>query len=129
MQVTKNIFFRTEFVIDNKPPLKKRTVTHDYVVPEVFAEVHFGYWRTTFRSQSFLTDVCFFLCWKCLSKECCLNKVIFSVILVKILHYIQHAFSFRIRPVKTMTGTTIDLLWYYQDCFTKWHYQCFERFD
>ena len=88
----------------------------DYAVPEIFAGVHFGYWRSKFRSHSFLIHVCFLLFCKCLSKECCLNKVIFPATVVKILHYIQHAFSFWLQPVRNMTVTTIELL-YYQDCF------------
>ena len=74
-----------------------------------------------------LMDVGFLLFWKCLSKECCLNNVIFPVTAVKILHYIQHAFSFRVQPVKTMTVTNIELL---SSLFC--HVTlliCFERFD
>ena len=62
----------------------------------------------------------FLLFCKCLSKECCLNKVIFSVTIVQILHHIQHTFSFRVQPVRNMIVTTMELL-YYQDCV--WIYQ------
>ena len=72
-------------------------------------------------------DVGFLLFWKCLSKECCLNKVIFPVTVVKILHYIRHAFSFRVQPVKTMTVTTIELL-SSLFCYVT-PLICFERFD
>ena len=43
VQVIKNIFFETGFVI-NKPPFKKENsyAWLDYVVPEIFAGVHFG---------------------------------------------------------------------------------------
>ena len=44
------------------------------------------------------------------AQKSCLNKVIFPVTVVQILRYIQHAFSFRIKPVRTMTITTIELL-------------------
>ena len=58
---------------------------------------------------------------------CCLNKVVFPVTVVRILHYIQHAFSFRVQPVRTMTITTIELL------SRMFHHVmlpiCFERFD
>ena len=57
-----------------------------------------------------------------IKKECCLNNVIFPVTVVKILHYIQHAFSFRIQPARNMIVTTIELL-YYQDCFAMLRYQ------
>ena len=43
MQVIKNMFFETGFVI-KKPPLKKENsyAWLDYVVPEIFAGVHLG---------------------------------------------------------------------------------------
>ena len=43
-QVIKNIFFETGFIINNKPPFKKENsyAWLDYVVPEIFAGVHFG---------------------------------------------------------------------------------------
>ena len=74
-----------------------------------------------------LMDVSSLLFWKCLSKECCLNKVIFPVTVVNILHYIQHGFSFRVQHVKTMTVTTIELLSSLLSHLTL--LICFERFD
>ena len=43
-QVIKNIFFKTGFVIDNKPPLKEENsyAWLDYVFPEIFAGAHFS---------------------------------------------------------------------------------------
>ena len=42
--VIKNIFFETGFVNNNKRPFKKENsyTWLDYVVPEIFAGVHFG---------------------------------------------------------------------------------------
>ena len=44
VQVIKNIFSETGFVINNKPPFKKENsyAWLDYVVPEIFAGVHLG---------------------------------------------------------------------------------------
>ena len=41
---------------------------------------------------------------------CCNLGAIFPVIVVKILHYIQNPFSFRVQPVGTITVTTIEQL-------------------
>ena len=76
---------------------------NSYAWLDVFSEIFAG-------AYYFLIDVCFLLFCKFLSKECCLNKVIFPVTVVKILRYIQHVFSFRVQPVRTMTVTTIELL-------------------
>ena len=101
VQVIKNIFFGTEFVINNKPPLKKENsyAWLDYVVPEIFPGEHFGWWRNTFRSHSCLIDVCFLLFYKRLPEECFLNEVIFPVAVITTLHYIYHGFSFRIKEL------------------------------
>ena len=76
---------------------------------------------------TFFPHVCFHLFWKFLSKECCLNKIIFPVTVVKILRYIQNVFSFRVQPVRTRTVTTIELLsrLFHQVTLTI----CFDRFD
>ena len=58
---------------------------------------------------------------------CCNLGAIFPVIVVKILHYIQNAFSFRVQPVGTITVTTIEQLWFYQDCIAIWRYQYVSR--
>ena len=44
VQVIKNIFSETGFVINNKPPFKKEDsyAWLDYVVPEIFTGVHLG---------------------------------------------------------------------------------------
>ena len=44
VQVIKNVFFETGFVINNKSPFKKENsyAWLDYVVPEIFAGVPFG---------------------------------------------------------------------------------------
>ena len=70
MQVIKNIFFETWFVTNNKPPFKN---TYAWLFRLIYFE--------------------FLLFCKCLSKGCCLNKVIFPVTVVKILRYIQHALT------------------------------------
>ena len=109
VQVIKNIFFGTGFVINNKPPLKKENsyAWLDYVVPKIFPGEHLGWWRNTFRLHSCLIDVCFLLFYKRLPKECFLNKVIFPVTVITTLHYIYHGFSFRIKSVRTMTVAII----------------------
>ena len=113
VQIIKITFFETRFVINNTtiPPLKKDNsyTWLDYVVSEIFVGVHFGWWKSTYRSYSFHIDVCFLLFWKLLSKQCCLNKVIFPLIVVKILRYITHSFSFKVQPIRTMTVRTIEL--------------------
>ena len=79
----------------------------DYVVPKIFAGVHFGYWKNTFRSHSFLIN------------EYCLNKASLQWLLSKlyIILSMPSALGFRVQPERTMTITTIELL-YYQD----WYY-------
>ena len=53
------------------------------------------------------------------TKSTCCNLVaIFPAAFFKILRYIQNAFNFRVQPLRTMTITTNELLWHYQDCFT-----------
>ena len=69
----------------------------------------------------------FFFC-KFLSKECRLNKVVFPVTVVKILQYIEHVFSFRVQPVRTVISTTIELLsrLLFRHVMLM---MCFDRFD
>ena len=123
VQVLKNIFFKTGFVINNKATFKKqlcmiRICCSWDLCRSTFPLTEEYIWITFFLTRCLLSS---FFC-KCLSKRCCLIKVIFPVIAVKILHYIQHAFSFRVQPVRTMTVTTIELL-YYEDCLAMWRYQ------
>ena len=113
------VFFKTGFVINKKPPLiQEQSGMIRLRSSATFAGEHFGRGRSTFRSHSFLIDVCFILFCKCLSKKCCLSKVIFSVTVAKIQHYIQHGFNSS-TSCKNHDHQTIELL-YYQECFTMW---------
>ena len=118
VRVIKNIFLETGFVLWKREQLR---LTKLYCSWD-FCRSTFQLMEEHIRSPSFLMDACFLLFYKCFSKECCLNKIIFPVTVVKILHYIQHAFSFRVQPARNMNITTIELL-YYQDCFAMWPYQ------
>ena len=52
----------------------------------------------------------------------CNLVAIFLAIVVKVLHYVQNTFSFKVKPVRAMTITTNELL-YWQYCFSKWRCQ------
>ena len=55
-------------------------------------------------------DVFYMLFCKCFSKNCCLNKVIFPVTVIHILHYTECAFSFRVQSERAMAAKIIELL-------------------
>ena len=59
---------------------------------------------------TFFPDKCLLSSFLQVSLKRVLYKVIILVTVVKILYYDQHAFSFRVQPVRNMTLTTIELL-------------------
>ena len=107
--------------------LKKGTVTHDYVMFFLrFLQEHISANREYILIILF-PHVCFLLFCKFLSKEYCLNIIIFPVTVVKILRHIQNVFSFRVQPIRTKTITTVELLSILFRHVTLTI--CFDRFD
>ena len=101
MQV-KTIFFETVLVINNEPPLKKRKVTHDYIMLFLKLLQEYIWANGGVHLDHILPNRCLLSSFL----QASLNKVIFPVTVVTSLHYIQHAFSFKIKPVGTMTNKT-----------------------